>query len=310
VYNVANYYEVLGVEQGASEAVVKKSYRKLALKFHPDRNPDDKAAEEKFKTISEAYAVLSDPEKKRQYDTYGDSGFHQRYSTEDIFRGTDFSKIFSDFGGAGGGGGDMGDIFSSLFGGGGGFHRAGGGPQHGPGGPAPKGQDIEYALTLGFMEAFQGGERNVSFRTSDGQSHDITVKIPPGIGADQKLRVTGKGAQSPYGGPTGDLYLKISIADHPDFVMDGHDVNTSVQLKISQAILGGSHDVKTPTDGTKRIKIPAGVKPGTKIRLKGLGAPRKSNKRGDLYATVEIVIPTELTEQQRRVIDELSALDL
>ncbi|OQY21043.1 MAG: integrase [Desulfobacteraceae bacterium 4572_35.2] len=187
-----DYYATLGVEKSASDTEIKKAYRKLAVKYHPDKNAGDKKAEERFKEISEAYAVLSDTEKKQQYDQFGDSGFHQRYSQEDIFRGADFGDIF------GGGGGD--DIFSQLFGGGRGgqrrssYHR----PQ-----PA-KGQDYIMRLNIPFRQAVTGGERMVNYQ-HNGQTEKIQVRIPAGIETGQKLRVSGKGGPSPSGGKTGDL---------------------------------------------------------------------------------------------------------
>jgi curved DNA-binding protein len=304
---VSNYYDILGVQKGASDDEIKKAYRKLALKYHPDRNQGDKVAEEKFKSISEAYAVLSDAEKRKKYDMFGESGFHQQYSTEDIFRGTDFSKIFSEFGF----GGDPGNIFSSIFGGGfGGGPRGaggfGGGFRTGP----MRGQDLEYEMTIGFMEAYQGTERQIRFRTSDGTERELRVRIPPGASDGSRLRVAGKGAPGPGGGPAGDLYVVIKMSAHPEFQRVGDDIETPVKLKISAALLGTSSEVQTP-QGPKRIKIPAGVRPGTKIRLKGLGFPRRGGaERGDLHAVVEYEIPDQLTDAQRQAISTLQEVNL
>lgn len=302
-----DYYKVLGVEKGASEADIKKAYRKLAMKLHPDRNPNDKAAEDKFKEVNEAYAVLSDSQKRKQYDTFGSTRFHQQYSSEDIFRGTDFNSIFEEFG-FGGGGAGASSFFSSIFGGRGGYGGFGG--MGGPGGgfqPAPqKGQDVEYPLQIGFMDAFHGGERRVNFSLSDGTRRDITVKIPKGIQDGARLRVAGRGAPSRSGGPAGDLFVVIQLAPHPDFRRVGDSLETDVELKISEALLGVSKDVPTP-EGPKKVKIPEGVAPGTKIRLRGMGFPLQgTDERGDLFAVVKVTVPKKLSKEQRHAAEELA----
>lgn len=297
---MSDYYELLGVKKGASDDEIKKSYRKLAMKFHPDRNPGNKQAEDKFKQISEAYAVLTDPEKRRQYDTFGDQKFHQNFSQEDIFRGTDFRNIFTDAGF------DGSDIFSRIFGAG-----FGGGPGRGGFGGGPvKGQDIEYAITISFNDAFKGADRHVSFRMNDGTSRDLTIKIPAGVREGGKLRVAGKGANSPYGGPAGDLYIVISIAAHPTYTRVGDDIEGKISLKLSDALLGCSKDVET-LDGVKKIKIPASVKPGTKIRLKGLGFPQPgSSTRGDFYAVIDYEVPEKLSSVQMDLVKSLAEAGL
>ena len=290
---MSDYYEVLGLKKGASSGDIKKAYRKLALKYHPDRNAGDQEAEKKFKKISEAYAVLSDDQKRQQYDTFGNQGFHQRYSSEDIFRGADFSDIF------GGMGGGAGDIFSKIFGGmgGGGF----GGRPH-----PVKGQDVEYPIQIGFDEAYRGSEREVSFRLSDGSTRNIKLKIPAGVKEGGKLRVAGKGAQSHNGGPPGDLFVKVSVAKHPTFIRVEQHVEVSAALKISEALLGTSVELHTP-EGEKTIKIPPGVKHGTKLRLKGLGFPSVGgNERGDLFAVINIEIPKNLSDDQKAAAENLA----
>lgn len=301
---MSDYYETLGLQKGASKDEIKKSYRKLALKYHPDRNSGDPAAEKKFKEISEAYAVLSDDQKKQQYDTFGNQGFHQRYSSEDIFRGTDFSKIFSEFDMGGGN-----DIFSKIFGGMGGAPGGGG---FGGGRPRPaKGQDVEYPLQVGFDEIYRGTERDIQFTLSDGTKRSIKLKIPAGVKEGGKLRVSGKGAASPNGGPNGDLYVKISQIPHPSFHRKDQNIEVTANVKISEALLGASIQVETP-EGEKTIKVPAGVKHGTKLRLKGLGfsQPGKDAEKGDLYAIISIDVPKELSENQLKVAQTLAEAGL
>lgn len=296
---MADYYETLGLKRGAADDEIKKSYRNLAKQYHPDRNPGDKGAEEKFKKISEAYAVLSDPEKRKQYDVVGDRQFHQNYSTEDIFRGTDFGSIFQEFDLGGGGG----DFFSRIFGGGMGGFPGGGGRGMRP----QKGQDIEFPLSIAFMEAYQGAEKEINFRLSDGSTRELKVRVPAGARDGGRLRVAGKGANSPMGGTPGDLFIVFHVASHPKFERHGDHIETKLGLKLTEALLGTSKEVETP-EGRRKVKVPGGVKPGTKIRLKGLGFPRPGHKeaRGDLFAIVEYQLPDHLSAGQKEAIGELA----
>lgn len=287
-----DYYQVLGIKKGASAEEIKKAYRKLAVKYHPDKNPGDKGAEERFKEINEAYAVLSDPKKKAQYDQFGSSGFHQRYSQEDIFRGFDVGDIFKDMGYG------TDDIFSRIFGGG----FQGGGRYHAR---KQRGEDYSMDLNIGFREAATGGERRVSY-LRDGIKEELSVKIPAGIDNDAKLRIQGKGGQSRGGGTPGDLYLTIKVGSDPVFTREGDDIVVEQTIRISEAALGVSLEVPT-LEGSKRIRVPAGIQPGTKIRLKGFGFPHmgKSTK-GDLFVRVNVRIPEELSPSQRRLLEELA----
>lgn len=288
-----DYYGVLGVAKDASTDAIKKAYRKLALKYHPDKNPGDKKAEEKFKEITEAYAVLSDEEKRRQYDQFGEAGFHQRYSQEDIFRNFDVGDIFREFGFG------TDDIFSQLFGGGGRVRSTffGGRPQ------AVKGQDYVMQLSLPFRQAILGGEKRIDFRR-EGQVEHLQVRIPPGVESGQKLRVSGKGGASPAGGPSGDLFLEIKVEPDPAFSREGQDLFVKVQVPFSGACLGTSVDVPT-LEGTKRVKVPAGMSGGGRIRLKGFGTPSKGGAKGDLYAVVEVAVPAKLTGKQKELLEKL-----
>ncbi len=292
----ADYYKALGIEKGTSAEDIKKAFRKLAVKYHPDRNPDNKVAEDKFKEINEAYAVLSDPEKKQKYDTFGSNGFHQQYSQEDIFRGFDFGNAYKDMGGGGGGGGAD-DIFSRLFGRGGGRGGFRSAPQ--------KGGDHEMELTVSFRDAAQGAEKQIAFRRN-GQREELKVKIPSGVDNGSKIRISGKGAQGDGGGSAGDLFLIIHVLPDPVFTRDGGDLFVERSISFSAACLGVSLDVPTLEDG-KRIKVPPGIQPGTKIRLKGCGIKSLgSNAKGDLYVKIGVHIPEALNSEQKKLVEELA----
>ena len=294
-----NYYETLGIPKTATEAEIKKAYRKLAMQYHPDRNQGDKTAEEKFKQINEAYAVLSDTPKRQQYDTYGDQRFHQQYSSEDIFRGTDFGSIFEEMGLGG-----RSNFFSSIFGAGAAGARQGGGF----GGPQ-RGQDVEYPLSIGFMEAYSGVERRVSFSLSDGTQRELTVRIPKGVRTGARLRVSGRGAASRTAGPPGDLFVILQVAEHPEFLRVEDNIEVTLPLKVSEAFLGCSKMVSTP-DGPKKIKVPSSVKAGTRIRLRGLGFTDAQGQQHDLYAVVDLDIPKELSQEQLKAVETLAEAGL
>ena len=306
---MADYYKTLGVGKQASAEEIKKAYRKLALKYHPDRNKGDQGAENTFKQISEAYAVLSDADKRREYDMMGDARFHQAHSQEEIFRGTDFSSFFDM--------GDMSHIFGRIFGGAGGFDVRGerGGGRGGRVGyqqqQAPsKGQDVEYPLNIGFHEAFTGGERQISLSMPDGSRFESKVRIPMGVRDGGRLRIAGKGMASPYGGSPGDLILNVQIVPHPRYHRDGDDLIAGASLKPSEAILGAQKDVET-LDGVKKVKFPRSVEPGTRVRLKGLGFPRPGGQgRGDFYAVVELDMPDQLTPEQQLAVEGLQRVGL
>lgn len=294
-----DYYKTLGVDKKATPEEIKKAFRKLAVKFHPDRNPSDKTAEDKFKEINEAYAVLSDVKKKEEYDTYGSSGFHKQYSQEDIFRNFDFGGTFKDMGMGGGE-----DIFSRLFGGG--MGRGGrGGFRSGP----QKGGDLEMETDVSFRDAALGAEKVVAFRRN-GTREELKIKIPAGVDNGSKIRITGKGAQGEGGGQPGDLYLIIRTLPDPVFSRDGGDLFVDRQIPFSAASLGTSLDVPT-LDGDKRIKVAAGIQPGTKIRLKGCGIKALgSNTKGDLYVKIAVHVPESLTAEQKKLVEELSSMGL
>jgi len=295
-----DYYKALGVDKNASPEEIKKAFRKLAVKYHPDRNPNNKAAEDKFKDINEAYAVLSDPKKKEEYDTYGSSGFHKQYSQEDIFRGFDFGNAYKDMGAGGGE-----DIFSRLFGGS--FARGGGrgGFRSGP----QRGGDLEMEVEIGFRDAAQGAEKLVAFRRN-GQREELKIKIPAGVDNGSKIRIAGKGGQGEGGGPNGDLFLTIRVLPDPVFSRDGGDLFVDRSIAFSAACLGTTLDVPT-LEGDKRIKVPAGIQPGTKIRLKGCGIkPLGSNAKGDLYVKVAVHVPETLNTEQKKLVEDMGRMGL
>jgi curved DNA-binding protein len=288
-----DYYKSLGIDKKATPEEIKKAFRKLAVKYHPDRNPNDKTAEDKFKEINEAYAVLSDPKKKEEYDTYGSSGFHKQYSQEDIFRNFDFGGTFRDMGM----GGDE-DIFSRLFGRGG----RGGGFRAGP----QRGGDLELETDVSFRDAALGAEKVIAFRRNKGAREELKVKIPAGVDNGSKIRISGKGGQGEGGGQPGDLYLIIRVLPDPVFIRDGGDLIVERSIPFSAACLGVSLDVPT-LDGDKRIKVPAGIQPGTKIRLKGCGVkPLASNAKGDLYVKIGVHVPEALNGEQQKLVEEMA----
>ncbi len=293
-----DYYEILGVEKSASADDLKKAFRKLARKYHPDVAEDKKSAEAKFKEINEAYEVLSDPEKRKKYDTLGPNWEQQMPggfgrggrgpmaggAEEYNFGGTGFSDFFEQFFGGGGGG----------FGGAGGF----GGPQ--------RGQDVETDIMVTIDEVLQGSKRNVSFRRGpNGKMESYTVKIPAGVREGQRIRLAGRGESGGGRGEAGDLYLNVRISRHPDYAIEGDDLVHTVSVSPAQAVLGAEVFVPTP-DGRVKIKIPAGSQPGRKMRLREKGLPsRIKTGRGDLYVTVEVEIPSAVTAEQRKLWEQL-----
>lgn len=297
-----DYYKILGVKRDASEAEIKKSYRVLARKYHPDVSKESNA-EEKFKEVAEAYEVLKDKEKREAYDQLGSyqqgqdfrppPGWEQRFN---------HNGGHADFGGA-----DLGDIFAELFGGG---ARAGRG--RGRAGFAMQGQDFETTIEIDINEAFRGSERSLQLEmpeaSADGRvarsPRTIKVRIPKGVVDGQRMRVPGKGGRG-AGGADGDLYLNIRIRPHFLFKASGHDVYIELPLTPWEAALGTSLEVPT-LEGRVRMKVPAGARAGQNLRLPGKGLPKPHGAAGDLYAVLQIVTPPNLTDEERKLFEELA----
>jgi len=307
-----DYYKILRVDKKASLEEIKKAYRKLALKYHPDKNPDNKEAEDKFKKINEAYAVLSDPEKRQQYDSFGSDAFSRRFSQEDIFRNFDFNDILREFGFGG-----FDSNFSKIFGGGprkqsfktrssDPFSEIFGRQQYGQQHRSHKGPDLVYELTITLEDAYAGSERAISINKR-GETDEIKIKVPPGINQGQKLRVPGKGNQSMNGGSPGDLLITIHVVPHPVFIRDGDDIYIHKTITYSEATLGTSIDIPTLTGDARRIKIPAGTQNNTKIRMRGYGIPHfRGTGKGDEFVRISVAVPKKLTKKQKELIENLS----
>ncbi|MBN1277346.1 MAG: DnaJ domain-containing protein [Deltaproteobacteria bacterium] len=313
-----DYYKILEVSKTASAGEIKKAYRKLALKYHPDRNKGDKSSEAKFKEISEAYAVLSDPEKKKQYDMFGAEGFQSKFSQDDIFRGFDFGSVFSEFGF---GGGKSQNIFSQFFNGMGGGMGGGGKYQRRTSGSSPfnsftggfgsqargiKGQNLVYELPLTLEDITKTADKIISYQIN-GRQETVSVKIPAGIQSAQKLRLQGKGYPGSNGGPPGDLHILIKLLDHPVFRRVNNDLYLQKKIKFSDAVLGTEIEVPTIDKKVLKLKVPPGTQDNSKLRLKGCGLPdMKDNGRADAYVEISIEVPKKINSKQEALIKSLS----
>jgi curved DNA-binding protein len=299
-----DYYKILGVDRKAEEKEIKRAYRQLALKYHPDKNPGDKQAEERFKEINEAYEVLGDPQKREKYDQLGDSyrswermggrpgGFDWSQWTQGAPGGVHVE--FGDLGDLFGGG--FSDFFNTIFGG------AQAQQHRGFGQARKRGRDIEQAITINLSEAYHGTKRVFQ---SDGRR--LEVKIPAGAKTGTKVRIAGKG-QPGSAGP-GDLYLKVNVEHDPRFERKNDDLHTEVEVDLYTAVLGGEELVSTPT-GPVILKIPAGSQPGQTFRLRNRGMPKIRNPKsfGDLYAKLKVLIPQKLSAEERELFQRLAAL--
>lgn len=302
-----DYYRILGVDRNASQEDIKRAYRRLARQFHPDMNPGDKAAEERFKEINEAYQVLSDPQKRRQYDMLGSHWQQWRQRTTRGGGFEDFARQW--FGQAGPhvqfvdldellGRGSLADLLEAFFGLGQPFARS---ASRG----ARRGRDLEAEVELTLEEAYAGTTR----RIERGDGRVIAVRIPAGARDGSRIRFAGQGEPGKGGGPPGDLYLKVRIKPHPVFRVEGDDLHRNLDVDLYTAVLGGEVPVET-LNGTVRLKIPAGTSGGKTFRLRGKGLPKPGDpkRRGDLYVTVRIRVPARLTKRERELFQELARL--
>ncbi len=318
-----DYYEVLGVARDATPDAIKKAYRALARKFHPDVNPGDKTAESKFKEVQQAYDVLSDADKKAKYDRFGDAAFEgmaaagPRAGASNFtfhfggepgqgqgYDNIDFSQFFGHMGGAGGAGagvdeddeGHGGGIFEDLLG----RMRSGR-----PGRTRP-GRSTEAPLSIPFLTAVRGGETTIELQRGGGKTETLVVKIPPGVETGSKLRLKGRGEPGARGAPAGDLTIVITVEPHPYFRREGRDLLVDVPITVGEAILGAKVDVPSP-EGQKSLTIPAGTSSGQKLRLRGLGLPASGSKpAGDLFVVLKVVVPKGVDDESRKLIEEFS----
>ncbi|MEK7135344.1 MAG: DnaJ C-terminal domain-containing protein [Patescibacteria group bacterium] len=279
-----DYYKILGVERGASEEEVKKAFRKLAHAYHPDKSGGDEA---KFKEVSEAYSVLSDKKKRQQYDAYGSAGAGG-FQGGAGFNPNDFGFDFSGFGGqAGFDSGDLGDILSSIFGG----RRV------------RRGRDVAVDIELSFQESVFGVERKVVINSKVVKQKEVSIGVPAGIDDGQMIRLSGMG-ETLEGGLPGDLYVKVHVRKHPYLRKEGYNLIMELVAKLTEVLLGGERTIAT-LDGEITLKIPAGTKHGTILRVKGRGVPTGHDKRGDLYVRVSVQIPEKLSKEQKKLVEEL-----
>jgi curved DNA-binding protein len=317
-----DYYATLGVTKTATDKELKQAYRKLARKYHPDVNPNDKAAEARFKEINEAYEVLGDSDKRKKYDELGSNWrmYEQGVPQQD-------SSAFWNAGGGQGGyrtvspeemeeifGNEnpFSDFFKTFFGGGAG--AAGGRESRRPGRGGARtraraGSDVEQPIDLTLEDAFHGSTQRLSVKHG-GHTRTFDVRIPAGVKDQARVRVPGEGQPGAGGGASGDLYLRVQLQPHPQFERKGQDLYAKVSVPVTTSVLGGEAEVPTLTGKPLRLKIPPTTQNGQVLRIKGQGMPStgKSGERGDLYVTVEVQLPKTLTTRQRELWEQLAQL--
>ena len=296
-----DYYKILDVTKSATEAEIKKAYRKLARKYHPDLNPNDKEAEKKFKEINEANEVLSNPENRKKYDKYGKDWKHadefekagydpnqQQYSQQQGGN-PDFSDFGRDFSGS-----DFSDFFNSMY----------GGARSSRSQSKYRGQDFNAELQLDLASAYTTHKQSL---TVNGKN--IRITIPAGVENGQIIKIPGHGGPGANGGPNGDLYITFNIENNSDFKREGNNLYSDVDLDLYTAVLGGETFVNT-FDGKVKVKVPAETQTGTKVKLKGKGFPvyKKENQFGDLYITYNVKTPTKLSQKEKELFEELAKL--
>ena len=289
-----DYYKILELDKKATEADIKKAYRKLARKYHPDLNPNDKEAERKFKELNEANEVLSNPENRKKYDQHGEhwknaEEFGKSNQQQQQYRSGNQQSASGDFGG-----GDYSDFFESMFGGAG---RRSGSVKY-------KGQDLNAELHLNLKDVYTTHQRTLAIN-----GKNIRLTIPAGVENGQIIKINGLGGEGSNGGPKGELYITFTIENHTQFKLDNHNLYTTVDLYLYKALLGGDITVAT-FNGKVKLNVAPGTQNGTKVKLKGKGFPvyKKEGVFGDLYITFTISIPTNLTEKEKELFTELAKL--
>jgi molecular chaperone DnaJ len=294
-----DYYAVLGVSPTASEKEIQQAYRALARELHPDKNPDNSAAEDRFKDVSAAYDVVGDPETRKQYDQARAMGVRSGGPGGGPFAGGGGPAGF-DMGDI-----DLGDLLGSMFGGGGGGGaRFGGDMRTRPG----RGRDQEAELALDFAEAVNGLTTQVTLGDSDGGSRTIKVRIPAGVEDGQRLRLEGKGGPGRNGGPRGDLYVVVRVADDGRFGREGRNLTIDVPVTFAEAALGATIEVPTFDGDRVKLKLPPGTQAGRTFRVKGRGI-KATRGTGDLLVTVTVAVPTKLNPAQRKALEDFAAAD-
>ncbi len=307
-----DYYEILGVSRSATADELKRAYRKLAKKYHPDRNPDDAGAEKKFKEVQTAYDVLRDAEKRREYDRFGEAGVGRfatgrqgeqvyQWGTNSSINVEDLEDLFSAFGGRGGGGVAGPGVFEQIFGRGR-KGRVRAAPQ--------RGADLERRISLTLEQVAKGATVDVQLTSrQNGKTETLEVKIPAGVENGQRIRVSGRGQPGQHGGGAGDLILVCSVQAHTFFERQDADLFVEVPVTVSEAALGAKIEVPT-LDGRVTLTLPPGTAGGSKMRLKERGLPKKNGSdRGDQFALIRIVPPVSLTDDQRSLYEQLRGCD-
>lgn len=299
---MADYYQTLGVPRTATAEQIRKAYKKIARENHPDVKPGDDSAAERFKQAAEAYDVLGDADKRKQYDQYGDAYKHMKGGPPpggNPFAGGGYrSSGPIDLGDIFGGEVDLGDIFGGAFGG-----AAGGGRRARP--RARRGADVRSEIRIPFQLAATGGSYDVSLQR-DGKVDQLTIKIPPGVREGSVIRLAGQGEPGSQGGTAGDLLITVHVAPHPWFKRDGSDLVLDLPVTFSEAALGGKIDVPTLEEGLVSLTIPPGTSSGNKLRLRGKGiVDPKTKARGDQYVVIKIVAPKDISDRAKELLQEL-----
>jgi DnaJ-class molecular chaperone len=296
-----DYYSILGVRRDASEKEIKQAYRRRARQYHPDVNPGDAAAEQKFKEISEAYSVLGNSESRKKYDRFGhqafSGGFDPAFAPGGNFGGFQTGNFKDFFAGRGNFTEGFGSIFEEFF---------GGGRQRGQE-ASRRGQDLEQTVEISFEEAMRGTTTQVQLTRHDGSVERLQVKIPPGVDRGSKVRLAGKGEAGVHGGAAGDVYIVMQVRPHAYFGRQGSDILCEVPVTLTEAMLGAKIEVPT-IDGKTTMTLPAGTQNGRQLRLRGKGAPQmQGGGRGDQYVTIRVILPETLDARSRELLEEFAA---